>query len=131
MNITDITVKKANGTTDVVYTGVTGSAGDKSPAVYKNKTVGTTPAQNPTFTLVGADNGTGTSRRMKFSGQWPVVKQDAGGNVVVSGRSSVEGSFLLPQNIAQADIDEVVHQFTGLLASEEVRTQLKTGYAAR
>lgn len=131
MNITNITVKKADGTTDVEYTGVTGSAGDKSPAVYKNKTVGTTPAQNPTFTLVSASNGTGTSRRLKFSGQWPVVKQDAGGNVVVSGRSSVEGSFLLPQNIAQAEIDEVVHQFTGLLASVEVRAQLMSGYAAR
>lgn len=131
MNITDITVKKADGTTDVVYTGVTGSAGDKSPAVYKNRTVGTTPAQNPTFTLVSASNGPGTSRRLKFSGQWPVVKQDAGGNVVVSGRSSVEGSFLLPQNIAQAEIDEVVHQFTGLLASVEVRAQLMSGYAAR
>ena len=83
----NITVKKADGTTNVVYTAVTGSAGDKTNAVWQNTSVGTVPAERPTFAMQTMSNGTGTSRRVKMSGSWPTTKQDAGGNKIVNGRA--------------------------------------------
>lgn len=127
----NITVKKADGTTDVVWTGIAASAGDKSPAIWRNATIGTVPAERPTFMVTAQDNGTGTSRRVKFTGSWPTSRQDAGGNKVISGRASMEGSFLLPQNIEQATLNEVASQFTALIASDLMVQALQTGISPR
>lgn len=44
----NIVVKKADGTTDVTYTGIRPAAGAE-PAVFRNLTVGTSLAQQPEF----------------------------------------------------------------------------------
>lgn len=45
--LSNITVKKNDGTTDVIYTGVAPSAGDKSPAVLRNNSLGSAAAFHP------------------------------------------------------------------------------------
>lgn len=42
--LANITIKKADGTTDVVYTAIAGAAGDNTPAMFRNETIGTTLA---------------------------------------------------------------------------------------
>lgn len=127
----NITVKKADGTTDVVYTAVAGSSGDKTPAVWKNQTVGTTPAEQPTLTLTSRQNGSGTSRRIDHVYLWPTTSQDAGGNKRVDGRANASGSFLVPQNQEAAVIKEQVYQYCNLLASALIKQSLNDGYAPR
>lgn len=129
--IANITVKKADGTTNVVYTAITGSSGDKSPALWKNYEVGTTPAERPSFAMAAVDNGNGTARRVRTSAKWPTVKQDAGGNKVITGGAGFEGSFLLPQSMTQQDINEFVHQTTNLLVSILVRGDTCLGVVPR
>lgn len=125
----NITVKKADGTTDVLYTAATPAAGDKSPAVWKNKTVGTTNAQNPTFTLMSADNGTRKARRFRSTFSWPKTRLDSGGNVIVQGGASSESSHLIPQDMTPAEIAEYVSQFANMLSSALVKASLNDGYA--
>lgn len=125
----NITVKKADGTTDVLYTAATPAAGDKSAAVWKNKTVGTTNAQNPSFTCVSADNGTRKARRLRTTFNWPKTRLDSGGNVIVQGGASGESSHLIPQDMTPAEIAEYVAQYANLLSSALIKSAFNDGYA--
>lgn len=125
----NITVKKADNTTDVVYTQATPSAGDKSPAVWKNATVGTILAARPTFTLNSQDNGTGKARRFRSTYLWPKTRVDTAGNVSVAGGASAESSHLVPQDMTPAEIAEYVSQYANLLASALIKASLNDGYA--
>lgn len=127
---TNITVKKADGTTDVVYTNVTGATG-RDAAVYRNNTVGTTPAEKPEFSISNTTNGPKTAIRMPFSFAWPTVTEDAGGNKSISGRASLSGSLLIPSNMPDADIAELVAQSTNLLVSAAIRASFNAGIAPR
>lgn len=127
--IADIVIKKADNTTNVTFTAVSPSAGDKSPAVWKNATVGTILAARPTFTLVMMDNGTKKARRARSTFFWPKTRTDANGNVTVSGGASSESSHLVPQDMTPAEIGEFVAQFANLLASALIKQSLSDGYA--
>jgi hypothetical protein len=125
----NITVKKADNVTNVDYTVATPSAGDKSPAVWKNQTVGTVNAARPTFTATAQDNGTGKARRMRTTFFWPKVRTDALSNVVVSGGISSESSHLIPQDMTPAEITEAVAQNANLVASALIKQMMTEGYA--
>lgn len=125
----NITVKKADGTTDVVYTAASPSAGDKSPAVWKNGSVGSVLAARPTFTLVSMDNGTRKARRLRSSFSWPKTRVDTAGNVTVVGGASSESSHLVPQDMTASEIAEFVAQFSGLLHSALIKSCINDGYA--
>ena len=65
--ISDITVKKADGTTDVVYVAATPSAGDKSPAVWTQNAFSGIQGFRPRFEVQTQDNGAGNVRQMRPS----------------------------------------------------------------
>lgn len=129
-NLSNITIKKADGTTDVVYTAVVGAAAD-SAAVFRNNTVGTTLAQRPTLTIRSADNASKTGRRVRVGYDWPMVQTDAGGAVVITGRMVGEASVLIPQNQDAALIKEQAYQFANLIGSSIVKACFDEGYAPR
>lgn len=128
-NMANIVIKKADNATDVTYTAAAPSAGDKSPAVWKNANVGTILAARPTFTLVLADNGTKKARRARTTFYWPKTRTDTAGNVTVVGGASSEASHLIPQDMTATEIAEFVAQFSSLLNSALVRAALNEGYA--
>lgn len=127
----NITIKKANGTTDVIYTGVTVSAGDSSPAVYRNDTVGTTLAERPSLLISSRSNGPKSARRVDVNYTWPIMSQDAGGNKILAGRMVGSASVLIPQNQDAALINEQAFQFGNLMATTIVKAALSSGYAPR
>ena len=129
--LANITVKKADNTTDVVYTATAASAGDSSPAVFRNNTVGTTIAERPTLLVRSTDNGSRTARRLRVDYSWPIVTTDAGGNKVVSGRMSGEASVLIPQNQDAAVIAEQAAQFGNLIGSALIKASFNEGFAPR
>lgn len=129
-SMANITVKKADGTTDVVYTAASPSAGDSVAAVWKNQTVGTVLASRPTFTLTAQDNGTKKARRMRTSFLWPKTRTDAATNIIVSGGASSESSHLIPQDMTAAEISEYVAQYANLMASALIKQCLNDGYSA-
>lgn len=127
----NIVIKKSDGTTDVTYTGVTASSGDKTPAVWLCRSVGTTPAEQPRLTVTAEPTGTGTARRVRGTYTWPKVQTDAGGNKVVRGGTQGAFSLTVPQDFVSADIKEQAYQFGNLLASALIKASLEEGYAPR
>lgn len=126
----NITVKKANGTTDIVWTGVSPSAGDKSPAVWKSLTVGATPGVRPEFRAVGESNSNGTARRLKTSMVWPSSVLDANGRPVVLDKCSGSSLFTIAQNMSDVEIAEFAYQYANLIASQLHKQMVTDGYAA-
>lgn len=129
--LANITVKKADGTTDVIYTAVAGAAGDKTPAVFRNNTVGTSLAERPTLLVSSRDNGPKTGRRVDINFSWPLSTVDAGGNKTITGRMTGTASVLVPQNQDVTAINEQASQFGNLIGSALVKSSLAEGFAPR
>lgn len=128
--LADITIKKANGTTDIVFTGVIPSSGDKSPAVWRSNTVGTAQAHKPELLISSTFNGPRTARRLTGKFTYPTLVTGSDGRTSVSDRAIGDFTATLPQLMADADIAEFAQQFANLVASALVRAQLQSGYAA-
>lgn len=129
--LANITVKKADGTTDVIYTAVAGAAGDNTPALFRNNTIGTTLAERPTLLIRSLSNGPKTARRINVDYSWPITSQDAGGNKTITGRMTGNASCLVPQNQDVAAIAEQAHQFSNLIGSAIVKACFNEGFAPR
>lgn len=129
--LADITVKKADGTTNVTYTAVAGAAGDKTPAVFRNNAVGTTIAERPSLLVSSRDNGPKTGRRIEINFSWPITAQDAGGNKTITGRMTGNCSVLIPQNQDVSVILEQANQFGNLIGSTLIKACFSDGFAPR
>jgi hypothetical protein len=125
----DITVKKADEATNIVYAMKVASAGDRAPAIWKSTTVGTAPAHNPGLTLTSRSNADGKVRRVEFSYAYPQTATASDGSISVVNLAQISGSAALPQGMPQADLNEAIAQCMNLLASTLVKTSFKDGYA--
>jgi len=128
--LADITIKKADGTTDIVWSAVAGSGGDKSPAIWRsNSAVGTT-GQNPVMNCTARWNTAGDVRRVDFSATFPSVYTNAStGQVETRAKMNFTGSFAVPQNISATDINEFAAQIPNLVASALLKGSIATGFA--
>lgn len=130
--MSDITVKKSDGTSDILYTAIVGAANDQTPAIWRNRVASAVPVAQPEFTLASRDNGNKSGRRLTHSGVWPVAFADpANGLFKTVTQASASGSFMLPSNMDPAQIKEFVHQYTNWLTSALIRTSLIERYAPR
>lgn len=125
----NLTVKKADGTTDIVYTAMTPSAGDSVPAVWRATSVSSTPMGQPELRLTTKSNGARTARQVKVEYSYPIVETNAFDNSSAVRRVNfkVEGS--LDQFIAQATLDEAAYQFGNLMAAALVKASVASGFA--
>lgn len=130
--MSDITVKKADGASDVLYRAVVGAANDNSPAIWRNTSGSAVPMAQPEFNLASRDNGNKSGRRITHSGIWPVAFADpANGLFKVTTQASHSGSFMLPSNMDPTQIREFVFQYTNWLASALIREATCDRYAPR
>jgi len=126
----DITVKKADGTTDIIWSVLAGSGGDNSPAIWRSNTAIGTIGQRPTFQISSKWNGPRTARRVDFVGSFPsVYTNSTTGQTEVRGTIPVTVSFGVPVNIASADLNEAAAQLCNLVASALAKGAVSTGYA--
>jgi hypothetical protein len=70
-SMADIIVKKNDGTTNITFTAMVASAGDKSQAIWRSTTVGTAAAHQPELRMTSRANGTGTARRVDLHFSYP------------------------------------------------------------
>lgn len=124
-NISNITVKKADGTTDVVYTALNPAGGDGIPAIFRSQTVGTSPSARPELRISGKSVKSG--REIRITAQFPNVKTVGGVETVLKG-SSLSATFHLENAQSQIDIDEAAAQFGNLMASVLVKSCFNTGF---
>jgi hypothetical protein len=126
----DITVKKNDGTTDITYTKVQASGGDKSPAIWRSNSVGTAAAHRPEFRTVSHANGDGSARRVLAQFSYPVTATGSDGKVYVVRRLNMELSCANPLDMADTDMNEAVSQGCNLMGSTHVKDQIKAGFAS-
>lgn len=130
----NITVKKFDGTTDIVFDALSGSSGgDTSPAVWRQDTGNTAALPNglrPMFMLWGKANGSKTARQIKFTLVFPYATQDSTTTRYSSNdRVVFEGIITVPQAVPLLNVNEAVHQGLNLLASSLTKSSAISGYA--
>jgi hypothetical protein len=124
----DITVKKADGSTDVVFHIRAPSAGDKTPAVWKDDAASILGHQ-PSYETKFSSNVQQTYRHANTKLSFPVV-EDVGGTNVVTGMILVETHISLPVNVATTTWLEAWAQGMNLNNSTLVRSCVSSGFNA-
>lgn len=120
----DITVKKANGSTDVVWSKLAASGGDSSPAVWSSLTSATYRNLRHSLTMTSRWNGNRSSRRVDVRVTFPYLDSDG-----VPQSATFEFTGPIPTKASDAEISEMVHQATNLLGSTLIRTAMVEGYS--
>lgn len=130
-SLADITVKKNDGTTDIVYTGVAPSSGDNTPAVWKSQTIGTAGAHQPEFRLTSREANQGSKRALRSTFVYPQIATDSTTSITsVVNRAMASTDWTMPKDMTATDVNEFVSQYANLLASTLLKSCVKAGYAA-
>jgi len=126
----DIIVKKADGTTNITFTALTPSSGDKVPAQWRSESAGAAAGLRPTFQMESQWNGPRTARRVNISGQYPYTLTDTTtSSTSVVARMPFQSTFTIPVSIPDVTVAEFVAQITNLVASSLAQASIKIGYA--
>jgi hypothetical protein len=125
--IANLTVKKNDGTTDIVWTALNGQGGPNLPAAFASQTVGTALAHQPTLTFVAKDSGDGETRRANLQVLYPNLETDSSGITRVNRKGQVDISFAMPKIMTSTQWNEVVSQTINLLTA--LKVDLKAGTA--
>lgn len=124
-DMANITVKKADGTTDIVYTKAISSAGDKAPAVWRCNTVGSALAHRPELRLAMMDSADSRQRQARATYRYPQISTDSTtGLVSVVNTGFISFSSNMPKGMPSADVKEAVYQAANLLASALVKQSI-------
>lgn len=125
-----ITVKKNDGVTDQVWSKVQASSGDRSPAVWRNTSVGSAPAFNPEIRATSRPNSDLSVRRLSISAGWPQSVVGTDGVTKKVNTFGFNGEFVVPQGMPDADRYEAASQFCHALATVLFKDMAKVGYSA-
>jgi hypothetical protein len=130
--IADITVKKADGTTDIIWSAVTGSGVDGTAALWRNNASAGFVGQRPTYTLTSRSNQAGTVRRLDGVITFPSVYTETSTSLTKEvGVMSIKFSVAVPQNLPNADIREFAAQATHVINDGMTYNAILTGYSPR
>lgn len=128
--IANIVVKKNDGTTDVTYTAVNPSSGDRTPARWMNQSVGTSLSHRPSLKHLSRDSGDGKTRRHEFTFVYPQLSTDSGTGVTKVERIVTIGGFaVVPNEMPTTDVNEAIAQGFNLLASAHFKSNVQSGFA--
>lgn len=129
-SMADITVKKADGTTDVVYVAATPSAGDKSPAIWTQNAFSGIQGFRPRFEMRTQFNGDASTRQAIFKYSYPSLYTDSNtGLSKLLKTVGFDGIVYLPKELTTTEWKEAWAQLGNLLASTLVRSSVEAGYA--
>lgn len=126
----DITIKKNDGTTDVTYTAVTASGGDKSPAVWRSNSFGGTPGQRPEVRMTSQSTANNSGRKFEITVVYPEIYTDSNTSLTqISSRAQFTATGFVPANMADASAEEFGAQVGNLLAASLLEAAMTVGYA--
>lgn len=125
-NMSNIVVKKADGTTDFTWTKISPAAGDGSFASWQGE--GPSRAAQGSFRLKASSNGAGTARKVSISGMIPIVAVDPStGLSRAVAIAPIEVNFTSPNNMLVSTLVDAVAIMTNTLSSDLVRECLANG----
>lgn len=126
----NITVKKADGTTDVIYVAATPSSGDKNPAIWTLNSVSGIQGFRPRFELQTQDNGNSSMRQARVKYSFPATYVDSTTGLTRLNKSfGFEGSAFMPKDLTTTEWKEAWAQLGNLLCSALVRSSIEEGYS--
>ncbi len=129
--IADITIKKNDGTTDIIYVAQTPSSGDGVPAIWRAISVGTAPAHAPEIRLTSREADKSKKRALRATFSYPQIATNSTTSVTsVVQRAMADMDVSFAKDMSQSDINEFCSQFTNLLKSTLIVACLKAGYSA-
>lgn len=128
-----ITVKKFDGTTDILFDQLSASGGDGSPAVWRQDTgaVAALPIGLRAIARMWTMwNGPKTARQAKFNLVFPYAVQDST-TTLYSAKDRVvfDGLVTIPQGLPSTQINEAIYQGCNILAATLVKQAMASGYA--
>lgn len=126
-NMADITVKKADGTTNIVWAQVNPSSGDTVAALWKSQTVGSTMLQRPSLRLWANNASGGAQRSIRSALVYPILQVENGVTKVI-GYCTQSSESKVFMNAPDADVGEFVEQGFNLLGSALVKSCVKAGF---
>lgn len=131
-SMASITVKKADGTTDIVFDSLAASGGESSPAVWRQDTgavAGLPVGLRSLFKVSSKWNGPKTARQVSFEMTMPYAVQDSTTTLYsAKDRVVLTGVITLPQAIPASALNESV-QALNLMASTLIKSSVQAGYA--
>lgn len=128
-NMADITIKKADGTTDITYTAMNPAGSDGTKALWRSNTVGANPNQRPYYEYSARASKDGARRETTSNFVYPVVVTNA-----TTGIASVAGYYTevttrkLTLNAPDVDAAEAVAQAANISASGLVKDCSAVGF---
>ncbi len=133
-SMANLTVKKADTTTDIVYDAIVSAGGDGVHAVWRQDTgadAGLPVGLRPTFKVSTKWNGPKTARVVNVEYVYPYATDDTTTSRFTSNDRVVVTSngMTFPQGVPAAVLSEAAHQFANLMATSLMKSVMATGYA--
>lgn len=126
---TNITVKKYDGVTDVVYSAVLPASGSTA-AVWRAPTLGTAQAHQPELRIKSSKNKSGSVQRVEGVMVYPEIITGADGSKTIANKVIVSVNVTNPTGMALTAVQEGITQALNAFASGHVKTQAIEGFAA-
>jgi hypothetical protein len=128
-NIADL-ILKDSANVDTTFTAAAGSAGDNSPALWRNLLTNVPVAFDPSFTMSGRWNKAKDARHVEVKCVLPyyALSTDSGLYQPVS-KALFSGSFVLPQNQPAYSPANIAWFVGSFLNNSTVKSQIASGFA--
>lgn len=125
----NITVKAANGATDVVYDQMSPAGGDGVWAIWRSAAIVAIAAAKPVLRLMSKWNGDRKVRRVEGQFEYPYTVLDSTTGVTsVRKVATFYFSAMVPMDIPSAILDEMAAQGSNLAASALIKSCVSSGY---
>jgi len=124
----DMTIKKADGSTDIVWTLMQPASGDGSAAIWRSSTVGSSPGTRPELRVISKAS-QGNVRHVNGTMTYPSYVTDVNGVQKVQGVIFFNFHFSLPPEALDSDILQAVAQATNLLDHSQMVSACTSGFA--
>lgn len=126
----NVTVKKYDNTTDVVYYAMNTAGADGTVALWRAPALNGTVASQPYMESWSRWNGPRTARRIDFRGAYPQALTDTNtGLVVVRNQAMFQASWLMPISMDQTSLNECSAQFSNFCVQASVREAIRLGFS--
>lgn len=124
----NITVQNA-AAANVTYTAATPSAGDKTPAVWRQNAASEIIGFRPSLSVATRDNAKRDGRIFESEFKVPVFMTDTSGKKVLLAVIPFFTRGTLPTTIDAAQVNDAFVQYGNLMASSLLRSVVSEGYA--
>lgn len=132
-SMASITVKKADGVTDIVFDALAASGGENSPAMWRQDTgaaAGLPVGLRSMVRMTTRWNGPKTARVAQIEMSFPYATQDSTTTLYSSrDQGRLSATVILPQGMPAAALNEFAYQAMNLMASTLFKSALAAGYA--